>query len=160
MNSQFCIEGGKHRASQERRVLALLAVQQEFQVYEELLERVKTFKYLGRQLSMTDDNAPAVCTQMAKARGVWARVSVVLKGENASPKVCRMFYREVVQSVLLYVSKSWVLNPAFLVWLKGFHVRAAWRMAREHRPRRGVYMVWDYPRLVGILEEVGLQSVE
>ncbi len=84
------------------------------------MERVESFKYLGHQFSMTDNNAPAVRAQMAKARGVWARVSAVLKGENAPPKVCGIFYRAVMQSGLLYGSESWVLNPALLSQLEEF----------------------------------------
>ncbi len=105
------------------------------------MERVGEFKYLGRRLSMSDNNTPALCTQMAKARGVWVRVSTVLKGENAPPKVCGMFYRTVVQSMLLYGSESWVLNPALIARIEGFHICAAWRMDQEHRPRRGAHMV-------------------
>ncbi len=109
---------------------------------------------------MMDDDAPAVRAQMAKAQGIWARVRTVLKGENVLPKVCGMFYRVVVQSVLLYGSESWVLNPALLARLEGFRVRAVWRMAWEHRPRRGAHMVWEYPCSANVLEEVRLQSVE
>ncbi len=47
-SSQFCVEGGELWASQERRVSASLVVQREFQVYGDALERVETFKYLGR----------------------------------------------------------------------------------------------------------------
>ncbi len=60
VHSRFCVEGGEHRASQERRVLVSLAVQREFLVYGEILERVGVFKYLGRRLSMLDNDAPAV----------------------------------------------------------------------------------------------------
>ncbi len=109
---------------------------------------------------MSDDNAPAVRAQMAKAHGIWARGSAVLRGKNASLQVCGMFYHAVVQSVLLYGSKSCVLNPALLAQLEGFHICAAWRMAREHRPRRGAHMVWEYPHLEDVLEEVDLQTVE
>ncbi len=49
-----------------------------FEVYGDVLERVEVFKYLGRQLSMMDNNAHAVRAQLVKARRVWARVSVVL----------------------------------------------------------------------------------
>ena len=99
-------------------------------------------------------------TKMAKARGIWSRVSAVLNGDNTPPKVCGIFYRMVVQSVVLYGSVSWVLNLALLARLEGFHIRAAWRMAREHWSRRGAHMVWEYLCLVDVLEKIGLQSVE
>ncbi len=72
-------------------MLASLAVQREFLVYGETLEQVGEFKYLGRQFPMSDDDTPAVRAHMVKAQRIWARVSTVLKGENAPPKVCEMF---------------------------------------------------------------------
>ncbi len=71
-----------------------------------------------------------------------------------------MFYWAVVQSVLLYGSESWVINPALLARLEGFHIRAAWRMAVDNRPKRGAHMVWTYPRSADVLEEVGLRKME
>ncbi len=109
---------------------------------------------------MTDDDAPAVQAHLVKARQVWARISAVLKGKNASPKVCGVFYCSVIQSMLLYGRKSWVLNPDVLTRLEGFHIRAAWRMAKEHRLRRRAQRIWTYPRSAYVLEEVGLQRVE
>ncbi len=95
--------------------MASLAVQQEFEMYRDVLERMEVFKYLGPRLTMVGDNAHAVCAQLVKARRVWARVITVLQGENASPKVCGTLYRAVVQNVLLYGSESWVLSLALLV---------------------------------------------
>ena len=83
-----------------------------------------------------------------------------MRGENAAPAVCGVFYRAVVESVLLYGSKSWTINPVLLARLEGFHIRAAWRMAREHRPRRGPRGTWVYPRSDDVLREVGLQTME
>ncbi len=124
------------------------------------MERVEVFKYLGRRLSMTDNDAPAVCAQLVKALRVWARVSAVLQGDNDSPKVCGTFYRSIVQIVLLYGSKSWVLSPGLLARLEGFHVHAAWRMAQVHKPQRGADRVWTYPPSANVLEEVGLHTME
>ncbi len=84
----------------------------------------------------------------------------MLRGENASPKVCGTFYRAIVQSVLLYGSESWVIRPALLERLEGFHVCAAWRMARVNKPQRGANRVWSYPPTADVLEEVGLRTME
>eukprot|EP00957_Ditylum_brightwellii_P008854 671200-Ditylum_brightwellii.AAC.1 len=66
---------------------------------------------------------------MRKARGVWARVLRVLRGEHASPRVCGTFYRETVQAVLLCSSESWSITSTAMWMLEGFHVKAAWQMA-------------------------------
>ncbi len=100
----------------EQRVMATLGVQEEeFTVYGDVLEQVEVFKYLGCCLSMTDDDVPAVRAQLVKACRVWVHLSTVLRGENALPKVCGIFYRAVVQSVLLYGRESWELHPELLL---------------------------------------------
>ena len=83
-----------------------------------------------------------------------------MRGENAAPKVCGVFYRAVVESVLLYGSESWTITPVLLARLEGFHIRAAWRMTTEHRPRRGPGRTWVYPSSNDVLQEVGLQTME
>ncbi len=91
---------------------------------------------------------------------MWARVSQVLHAENTTPRVAAKFYKAVVQSVLLYGSKAWNLIRAVLAQLKGFHVRAAYKMARKYKPRKGLFGNWDYPLTNGVLKEWGLHSVE
>jgi hypothetical protein len=44
--------------------------------------------------------------------------------ESAAPKVSAIFYKVVVQSVLLYGSKTWVISKVVLACLEGFHIRA------------------------------------
>jgi hypothetical protein len=69
---------------------------------------MEVFKYLGRLLA--DDNTQVIRVQLRKE-----------------------FYKAVVQAVLLYGSKTWVLSTAALVSLEGFHIRAAYRMAVRHK---------------------------
>jgi hypothetical protein len=104
------------------------------------------FKYLGRLLAMDVNNMPAVRANLKKARKCWKMFSRLLTGENMSPRVCGMFYRAVIQSVLLFGSESWVLTDTAMRVLEGFHVRSAYRMAREHKPRKNNDTgVWRYP---------------
>ncbi len=49
----------------------------------------------------------------------------------------RMPYKVVVQAVLLYSSKTWVLLKTALASLEGFHICAAYLMVRRHKRRRG-----------------------
>ena len=94
---------------------------------------MEVFKYLGRLLAQDDDNTQVIRVQLRKARGTWARVGQVLQAENVPPRVAVKFYKAVVQAVLLYGSKTWVLSTAALVSLEGFHIRAAYRMAVRHK---------------------------
>ena len=70
-----------------------------------------------------------------------------------------MFYKAVVQSVLLYGSESWNLTKTAMARLDGFHIRAAYRMAKRHKPRRGLNQVWVYPATEGVLKECGMHSI-
>ena len=76
-----------------------------------------------------------------------ARVGVgqVLQADNTPPKVSAKFYKAVVQSVLLYGSKSWNLITTTLTQLEESNIRAASRMAKKHKPLRGPNQVWVYP---------------
>jgi hypothetical protein len=57
------------------------------------------FKYLGRLLGQDNDDAQAIRQQMWKARGVWAQVGQVLRGENVRPQVAATFYKAVIQAI-------------------------------------------------------------
>ena len=98
-------------------------------------ERVKVFKYLGRLLAMDDEDLQTVRDGLHKEQRCWARISKVLRSKNAAPKICGMFYRVMVQAVLLFGSETWNVTARVLVHLNGFHTRAAYRMARENVPR-------------------------
>ena len=89
---------------------------------------MEVFKYLRRLIPIDNDDTQVVRRNLAKARRVWARISRVLRSENASTRVCGMFYKATVQSVLLFASKTWVLSPATLKRLEGFHAKAERRM--------------------------------
>ena len=92
------------------------------------LESVSSFKHLGRPLTSTDDDRPALHWNLSKARKRWGTVSRVLVRDGANPKTMAMFYKAVVQSVLLFGSETWVISERMLKALSGFHHRAARRI--------------------------------
>ena len=69
------------------------------------------------------------------------------------------FYKAVVQAVLLYRSETWNLTKSALARLEGFHVHAAYKMARKHRLRRGANGTWVYPKTTDVLEECGMHTL-
>ncbi len=83
----------------------------------------------------------------------------VLCGENTTQRVAARFYKAVVQAILLYGSETWNISKTALAQLEGFHIRAAYRMACIHRPKKGAFGVWTYPRMAGVLEECGMHSI-
>ena len=83
----------------------------------------------------------------------------MLRAENASPRVCGMFYKATVQAVLLFGSETWNLTPSTMKRLEGFHTRAVFRMARVNKPRRKLDGLWAYPSREDVLEEVALHPI-
>ena len=79
-----------------------------FHAYGTRMEAVTECRYLGRVLTATDDDWPAVASTIRKAQVSWGRLARVLEREGADPKVSRSFYIAVTQQVLLFGAESWV----------------------------------------------------
>ena len=58
----------------------------------------------------SDDDWPAVVGNQRKARNKWARLSIILGREGGNVLVLGDPFKSVVQAVLLFRSKMWVLN--------------------------------------------------
>jgi hypothetical protein len=157
--TQVCLLGMERRTQRDSAVSAALALRKLFHVEGEVLEKVDSFRYLGRVLAQTDDDVRAVRQQIKKARGIWARVGQVLMVDNTPPKTSAKFYKAVVQSVLLYSSKTWNLTTTALAWLEGFHICAVYRMAEKHKPKKGPNHTWAYPWSSDVLQECGMATI-
>ena len=103
-------------------------------------------KYLGRVLTATDDDWPAVVGNLRKARRSWGRLSRVIGREGADPKASRAFYIAVTQAVLLFGLETWVLTERIEKDLESFQSRVA-RKITGRQPRRGKDGSWFYPSL-------------
>jgi hypothetical protein len=130
--------GVERRTQRDSAITSALALRQLFYVEREVLERVESFRYLGRILAQDDDDVRAVRSQIKKAQGIWSRVGQVLQKDNTPPKVSAKFYKAVVQSVLLYGIEMW---------------------NKKHKPRRGPTHVWVYPATEDVLKECGMHSI-
>ena len=74
------------------------------------MRAVTEFRYLGRILTNTDDDWPAVAGNISKAQVTWGRLARILGQEGADLKVSRNFYIAVTQQVLLFGAETWVLT--------------------------------------------------
>ena len=70
-----------------------------------------------------------------------------------------MFYKVKIQAVLLYRSESWNLTKVMMRRLEGFHIKAAYWMARTHKPQENDDGSWTYPVSKEVFEEVGLYPI-
>ena len=115
------------------------SLDKKFTAYERELERVEFFKYLGRLLTYDNNDIQDVRSNLKKARMFWVQISDIFQRKNMSPKVCRMFFKATIQAVLLYGSKSWNLTKVLMRRFEGFHITAAYQMARTHKPQENNY---------------------
>ena len=76
---------------------------------------MEVFIYLGSLIAFDGDDTQAVRGNLKKSRRVWARISRVLRAENASARVCWMFYNATVQSVLLFGARPEFSRPQLLI---------------------------------------------
>jgi hypothetical protein len=159
IQSQVCQLGVERRTQRDSSITLALALWQLFYIKGDVLEKVESFRYLGRIFAQDDEDVRAVWNQIKKARGIWARVGQVLQADNTPPKVSAKFYKAVVQAALLYGSETWNLTKTALARLEGFHIRAAYRMAKKHKPWRGPNQVWVYPATEDVLKECGMHSI-
>jgi hypothetical protein len=121
--------------------------------------KVRQFKYLGSIVDDSDKDDSAIDRNIQRARGVWARLGKLLSQEGANPIAMRIFYKVIVQSVLLYGSESWVITKSKMVQLRSFHRRCARYITRTHI-RQEEDGTWIHPSSEGILKEAGLDSIE
>ena len=156
--TKYCKDGWAKTQQYEARIASCKAMDMRFTAYGDELEMVEVFKYLGRLIAMDDNDGRALHNNLKKARKCWGRLSRVLRAENASPRVCGLFYKATVQAILLYGSESWNLSPSAIKCLEGFHLRAARRMTGM-MPREKPDGSWTYPSSEKVLEKAGLYTV-
>ena len=85
-------------------------------------------------------------------------VARVTERTGATVRSQGAMYKAVVQSVLLYGRKSWVVTGYMLKVLEGFHHRAT-RQITGMKSKRGVGGEWYYPSVVEAMEAVGLHLI-
>ena len=130
-----------------------------FNINGEEIKKVNQFKYLGRILSNKDDDMIAIEKQLMKAKMTWGRIGKIIKRRtNSNPKIMSIFYKVIIQSVLLYGSESWVLTDRMQTRLNSFHHRCARYITGRHITMKDD--IWIYPETKKTLELADLLPLE
>jgi Reverse transcriptase (RNA-dependent DNA polymerase) len=160
-NTQRC-QAGTNRA-QRRQQQADNEVGEDNIIYIRgvTIERVDSFRYLGRILTATGDDSLTLQYNLNKARHTWRRISPILRREGADKSTSGNFYKAIIQSVLLYGSESWHYKKQSIKALTGFHQNVA-RLITNKQPRRvhPSIDVWLYSNADDALEEANLLPLE
>ena len=157
LTSVACGKMGIQREQHRLAAAAGRARGRRFYAYGNELRNVDQFRYLGRMLSEADCDVPAVRRNLKKARGVWRRIANVIAKDSVPAPIAGMFFRVVVESVLLYGSETWSLSPTALRCLDGFQVEAARRFTGMLPKKRGD--VWVYPKSADVMAAAGLRPI-
>ena len=105
-----CARGEERKGQRLAEAETRESSKQAFEVYGEPIYNVSAFRYLGRVLTVGDDDCLAVVGNLEKARKSWGRLSQILRREGADTKVSVNFYKVVAQVVLLFRSEKWILT--------------------------------------------------
>ena len=122
------------------------------------LTAVYLFRYLGQTLPSNDDDWLTVEQNLRRAREKWGRQTKILGREGEDKRTAGKFYVTVVQAVLLFRPKTWVLNPWLEKNLEGFHHRAS-RWVAGMVLKRQWDRTWLYPPIGAVLDIVGLEEI-
>jgi hypothetical protein len=127
-------------------------------LFNTALPIVLMFCYLGRILASNNSDWSTLHKNLMKAKCKWALISRPLIRTGVSPRFIGYFYKAIVQSVLLYGSKTWTVTPPLIATLEGFHHRMARRIANK-LPIRHPDDTWTYPPIKEALKIAGLYPI-
>ena len=99
-----------------------------FQAYGQPLDTVTSFKYLGRILTITDNDCPEVIVNLRKLWNIWDRLSRILGWKGPDVLALGRFYLDLVQAILLFGAETRVMTLHIGRMLGGFHHRVARRI--------------------------------
>ena len=102
LGTNQCRKGAERKLRRLAAAEGEAATERAFNAYGRRLNSVKEFRYLGRVLTATDNDWPAVARNLHRARATWGRLARILGREGADPKVSHNFYIAVTQQVLLF----------------------------------------------------------
>ena len=85
-----------------------------FLEYGQTLANVRPFNNLGRLLSSNNYDWPKVADNLRKLWNTWMRVSRIVGWQGADAKAYGIFFKALVQSILLFSSEMWAMDPCLL----------------------------------------------
>ena len=123
------------------------------------LTMVSSLKHPRRVLSASDYDWSEVVVNIHKSWKKWVCLSRILGQDGVDATTVGLFYKEVVQAILLFGSETWFVNPFIGRMLGIFHHRMARRIMGK-QPRRGVYSSWRCHPLSEATAEKGIYEVD
>ena len=82
-------------------------------------------------ISVADNNWPVVVRNLTNVWVVWLCLTRIIIREGATPQVSRCFFKDVIHSVLLFGSETWVGTPHMGWFMGGVQGRGGETIHRE-----------------------------
>ena len=82
-----------------------------FRLYGQPLNMVMSFHYLVRIFTEMDDDWPEVIGNLQKWRRICSCLSKILGKVSAYVQTSGCLYLDIVHTILVFVSDTWVVNP-------------------------------------------------
>ena len=70
-----------------------------------------------------------------------------------------IFYKAVVQAVILFVSKTWVMNPYIIRIIRGYHHQVV-HWITSKKAQRDMDINWSYPPMAVLMTDVRIEELE
>ena len=100
---------------------------------------------------------PSVHRNMGKSRAVWRQLGKLLRQEGADNWVLTLFYRAVIQTILLFGAESWALSDAMMRIVESAHVQLFLHQITRKLARQQVDWSWEVPAVEEMLKVLELQ---
>lgn len=92
-----------------------------YKLFGQVIERVHSFKYLGRMLHESNSDEHAVLLNLSRAKRRWGMIRNVLTKSRTEQNSMAYYYISIVLTVLLYGSETWTLTVSLVDILEAFH---------------------------------------
>ena len=130
-----------------------------FSAYGRSMEIVTSLQYLGEVILSADNEWPAVVRNLSRARAACKRMTIILSRDGAEPRVSILFFKAMVQAVMLFGSETWVVTPCTGRYLGGFQDQVERRLMGRLLQQRPDGK-WAYTLSEKARGEAGLQTME
>ena len=91
LETNQCKKGAERKLRRLAAAEGEAATERAFHAYGKKMRAVTELRYLGRILTNTDDNWPAVAGNLSKARVTWGRLARILGREGGGPESVTQF---------------------------------------------------------------------
>ena len=95
----------------------------------EPLETMSAFPYLGRTIAFNNSDCVSLYINLKKEKWWWRMMENFLVKAVATVRSRAMMYKSVLQTILIYESRSWVVTGTILKFLEWLDHRVAQRIS-------------------------------